>query len=628
MAILRTYAEVLEQEPNAAETKLVEKCKAGEQCILGDGTCPTAPDPTRTIRADILRYLLLGGCADCVVDGRGVWLIGGYIGGTLDLNYATVKGATQLPNCCFENQIDSVQTHFGMVNLVGSTLAGWRGERANVEGSVFLRNVNSSSTISILGATIGGQLACDGATLAAKGDYALIVASAKVEGSIFLNSIIASATIILTSATIGGQLSCNGAQITTAEDDAIIAANAQISGGVLLHPRTQKDKAEVKTPFHATGELRFNGATLGGVYAQSVTLVATGSGQTLSLGGATIDGPVRLDGCDSTGEILLAGSRISGRLTCERIKIRNEKGHAFNGQAMRVEHSFVWKKVDHTSGGVSLNGAHVAELNDDPENWPETEDLFLDGFTYDRIKGTVSISPARMGWLKSGSFFEDDFRPQPYSQYAKFLRDTGHDEESRRVLFTRERLRRASARDQLRGSNTWFAEPRILWSAIWDILLRYVVGYGHHPFRSVFVLAALICATIVPAHYAWEEGSFAPNAAPVLVSDSWLKIAQSDPRPAAVWAGDRLPVGATDTTLTDWKAIAPGRDWETFNRYAYGFDVVIPIIDFGQTDAWAPSTTRGDWGKVLWVARWVLSVMGWIVTALGAAAITGIIRWE
>ncbi|WP_299554191.1 hypothetical protein [uncultured Tateyamaria sp.] len=80
--------------------------------------------------------------------------------------------------------------------------------------------------------------------------------------------------------------------------------------------------------------------------------------------------------------------------------------------------------------------------------------------------------------------------------------------------------------------------------------------------------------------------------------------------------------------MPEWKAVAPGRDWETFNRYAYGFDVVIPIIDFGQTDAWAPSTNRGLWGWHLWWGRWVLSVMGWIVTALGAAAITGIIRRE
>ena len=39
-----------------------------------------------------------------------------------------------------------------------------------------------------------------------------------------------------------------------------------------------------------------------------------------------------------------------------------------------------------------------------------------------------------------------------------------------------------------------------------------------------------------------------------------------------------------------------------------------------------PSTNRGWWGKQLYWLRWVLGAFGWIVTALGAAAITGLIR--
>ncbi|MEP1962060.1 hypothetical protein [Tateyamaria sp.] len=674
MAILRTYAEVQELDPTEVEQQLIDACNAGEQCVLGSDV-PSEPNARRTIRADILRYLILGGCEECPVDGRGVNLSGGYITGMLNLNFGTAKGATSLINCYFNSQFDAIQSRFAMLNLIGSILKGFNAQGAQIKGSVFLRSITTTATIDFNGATIGGQLSfndarlnategqalnaqgaeikggvifrsitatatvdlngatiggvdCDGAKLKPTKGKSLNAQGAEIKGHIGLRSITATATVDLHSATIGGVLDCTGAHITTANDYAISAPNARILGGVFLHPRIKKEKDLVETPFYATGEVRFNGATLGGLYAQEVTLVATSSGQTLSLGGATVNGAVRLDGSDSTGEILLAGSRISGRLTCERIKISNENGHAFNGQAMRVEHSFVWKKVEHTSGGVSLNGAHVAELNDDPENWPKTGNLFLDGFTYDRIKGTVSTSPARMGWLENGSFFEGDFRPQPYSQYAEFLRRTGHDDESRGVLFTRERLRRANARLQRSQLGNGLAPLVNLWAAFWDILLRLVVGYGHHPFRSVYILGLLIFCTIVPAHYAWEEGSFAPNAAPVVVSEAWVKFAKADPHPAAVWTGDRLPDGTTDIALTDWQAKAPGRDWETFNRYAYGFDVVIPIIDFGQTEAWAPSTTRGPWGWHLWWGRWVLSVMGWIVTALGAAAITGIIRRE
>ncbi|MEO1557868.1 MAG: hypothetical protein AAFS01_15660, partial [Pseudomonadota bacterium] len=60
MAIIRTYAEVFKLKPNEAEKDLIEKCQAGEHCALGYDV-PTEPSDSRTIRADILRYLLLGG---------------------------------------------------------------------------------------------------------------------------------------------------------------------------------------------------------------------------------------------------------------------------------------------------------------------------------------------------------------------------------------------------------------------------------------------------------------------------------------------------------------------------------------------------------------------------------------
>ncbi|KIC30844.1 hypothetical protein RA25_18160 [Leisingera sp. ANG-S5] len=116
---------------------------------------------------------------------------------------------------------------------------------------------------------------------------------------------------------------------------------------------------------------------------------------------------------------------------------------------------------------------------------------------------------------------------------------------------------------------------------------------------------------VCPAHLAWEEGSFAPNSGPILTSPEWKALARTDPNPAQAWGQS-----------------VPGKDWESFDKYAYAADLVIPILDLGQTDAWAPSTERGWWGKQLWWLRWVFTTLGWIVTALGAAALTGIIRRE
>ncbi len=101
--------------------------------------------------------------------------------------------------------------------------------------------------------------------------------------------------------------------------------------------------------------------------------------------------------------------------------------------------------------------------------------------------------------------------------------------------------------------------------------------------------------------------AFAPNSPVVLISEEWETVATL-PNPAAEWEA------------------GPGRDYETYNSLAYAFDTVIPLIDLGQESAWSPSTSRGPFGWIAWWAKWILKVAGWIITALGAAALTGIIR--
>jgi len=102
-----------------------------------------------------------------------------------------------------------------------------------------------------------------------------------------------------------------------------------------------------------------------------------------------------------------------------------------------------------------------------------------------------------------------------------------------------------------------------------------------------------------------------PNAAPILVSKDWIAATESHPDdPGAFWA----------------QADQAGKDWETFNGFAYAADLIIPIVSLGQESAWAPSTSRSDWGRTGWWLRWIAKGVGWLVTALGAAAVTGVIR--
>ena len=561
MPLIRNWAgiEALKPGLSPAEQQLIDACKRGEPCKLGDGELPPEgePAPEREIRAKILRYLILGGCEDCKVEGWGVNLAGACITGVLDLSFQTAKGLTGLSNCRFQSGLLALQTRFEFLNLTRSAFPSLNAQGAEISGNVFLRGTEAKGEVSFASAQIGGQLSCEGATFENENGDALNAEGAEIRGHVSLDGTTAKGEVHFLGAQIGGQLSCNGAIFENENGHALNAQGAEVREGVFLR------------------------------------------------------------GTKAKGEVSFSSAQIGGELSCEGATFENADGHALNAQGLSVADGLVWWEVTVKAGRVVLTSAHVKDLVDDFKGWPKSGQLFMDGFIYDKIIGSDLSTKERIDWVTAGAVSSDEFRPQPFTQLAKFYRETGHDASARDVLFERERLvRKYARRDRMRARLSLFNNPIVeLFRWLFgDLLVRWVVGYGHGPFRSLFWLIGLFVLAVIPAHYAWEEGSFAPNSGPVLVSEDWKTFAHlpDERNPAELWSIHGHP----------------GQDWETFNRYAYAADLVIPIIDFGQTDAWTPSTTRGPWGWHLWWARWLFTAMGWLITALGAAAITGLLKRE
>jgi hypothetical protein len=206
----------------------------------------------------------------------------------------------------------------------------------------------------------------------------------------------------------------------------------------------------------------------------------------------------------------------------------------------------------------------------------------------------------------------------------------GHDKDARLVLEKREELLKKDERKRLRTPPNP-TDRNYVTAILYDIAaflhlvfadkgLKLLVGYGHRPFKSLGWLFALWFTAVWLSNMAWTTGDFAPTSAVLQSSTEWQSLAKQDNiNPAEEWSIRKtLPDGS--------KSYAAGQDWSTFSSFAYAADLVIPIINLGQTDTWGPSTERGAWGKRLWRYGFMLQIAGWIVTALGAAAITGLIR--
>jgi hypothetical protein len=301
----------------------------------------------------------------------------------------------------------------------------------------------------------------------------------------------------------------------------------------------------------------------------------------------------------------------------------------FDGEAMRVGHGFFWQKVAGDRRFVNLTEAHVGSLRDDWESWKDVGTLILDGFRYDRLENSMPVG-RRLDWLRKnwrrpivpGPGAPDgagglDFDPQPYVHLAAVLRAQGDRAGAADVLVEREiRQRRAT---RLRVEAALDGTKSAAWESVaelfkrpMNLLFRHMFGYGHKPMRALLWVLIFVVFGAWLYGTAYDAGQMAPNSDVVLTSAEWLAAV------AAHEAGGPVP-------LQSWLDGDSAQDHESFNPWIYGLDLFVPLDALGQEAAWAPSPARGDWGVAGFWLRPFIQAAGWIMTALGAAVLTGLV---
>ena len=360
-------------------------------------------------------------------------------------------------------------------------------------------------------------------------------------------------------------------------------------------------------------------------------------------------------GFHATGVVNLMRSQIKGNLQC----LGGAFETAFDGEGMEVGAGFFWQDLAEVPKRVDLIDAHVGSLRDDVNSWAGVETLHLGGFRYDRILSEMSVRE-RLAWLgrkrealiepaigdevKIEGFphplkrpplwltgaYEPKFDPQPYIQLARVLRAQGAGDGAARVMARCERLLRRAmyhrAMAALDGSwaaawNAFLAEMRRL--VDWGF--RVMFGYGYRPFYALFWMLGIWGFCFWLYGYAYQAGQMAPASDVVLTSDQWIG-AVSEGCPLVTDAGyDDARAAGCRMPLRLWERTEPYRDYETFSRGLYALDLFVPLDALGQENAWAPSRDRGMWGFAGFYLRWVVQVMGWVITAVGAATLTGLI---
>jgi hypothetical protein len=395
------------------------------------------------------------------------------------------------------------------------------------------------------------------------------------EGSVYFRSgFYSSGEIALPSARISGDLQICSARISSSNGTGIFAASAKIEGSVYLgdYPFDEED-----SELFVDGSVQFSSARIArDFYCRNSAI----SGDTKGIGTASFSDESK-DGLPTA--LSLNRAEIGGVLYLRNNQI--------------------------THGMVNLSGAVARRLNDEPSGETAAYRIRLDGFDYQTFSDQADTSiEARLDWLER----RPDgvaFSAQPYEHLAAVLNKLGHRNDAQDVLRRKEYDLRKANIESIResGHGVW----KIPFLRVSSALLRWLIGYGYRPTLAILWGVLLIGLLSVMAQKTWQAGDMTPNAAPILISKDWISATQTHPKnPGEFWS----------------RPGEAGQDYETFSAIAYASDLIIPIVNLGQEDAWAPSTSRSVWGKRMWWVRWFAKGIGWVITALGAAAVTGVIR--
>ncbi|MBA7605146.1 hypothetical protein ES703_12275 [subsurface metagenome] len=602
----------------------------------------------RTLRADRIAWLCSDDHACRFVGHKGILIIGAKIEGELDLLFARCTFPITFFYCRVVAPMDFKHSKVGGLFFDGSHIAGLGADGLTAYADINLREgFHTDGEVCLVGASIGGNLDCSKGRFQNQEGDALSADGLKVEGDVNLrDGFHSKGEVRLLGASIGGDLNCSKGLFHNPKGRALSADHLKVKGSVNL-----------RDGFHSKGEVRLLGAGIGGSLYCSKGHFQNPDGNALCADGLKVEGDVNLgEGFHAEGEVRLLGASIGGNLDCAGGRFQNPEGDALSAEMAEIDGCvFLREGLDNEGktlkpvirgrvsfiradlkGGfqwldittpddviLDLEHANFGVLVDEPTCWPKADNLYLDGFTYERIDGLQSgDAKSRIEWIKRSQ--PGHFTPQPYEQLAKVFNDTGLDHEARNVLIAKNK--------QYRRLITLSTMQKV-----WYHLLGPLIGFGYRPWNMIywavviFAMGTLIfwggerARVFSPAQY-WAYADSSSAVYSIAGADSHLAVVGGSLQPALTARGDTL----------DGRLLR--LDYPRLQLLVYSLDAFVPLVDLHQVRYWLPNLKKIPmidpdlhpfWrvmGIIAPVYLWVHILLGWFVTTLLLVGLTGIIR--
>jgi hypothetical protein len=373
----------------------------------------------------------------------GIHVRGAHFKENLDLSHRTYAHDLGLKASSFEGFLDLTGSHFsGELSLEGShfgsllLMQGTRIDRDLVMTRAEFSG-NPMGEVRLAAASIGGSLNLEDAVVS--GQRTLNMDSLLVERDLFLNGTGGHHTqywrVWLQNARVGGIVSLDDAEIR----ERVIMNGFEVGSNLSMLNSSFTDVT--MTNLKAKGDVKIEGPR---------ELTSQDRRHSLDLSGATIGGE------------LILGSASYGPLRWP------------SGASLNLRNTAVFAVED----GIECS-SQDAQCSG---SWPSA--LELDGFTYQQLGGNENESNADMAarssrWWVNWLNRERHLSPQPYEQLASVLGRLGYKDKATDVLYEEKNHERVLT-----------PYPERMWMTLQWLL----IGYGYRTSRSLWWIAAFICA--------------------------------------------------------------------------------------------------------------------------------------
>lgn len=303
----------------------------------------------RTVRAEVIRTLLLGGQDAEPGQLAALRLRGATVTGRLDLMGATIDVALVCEKCVFDAPLRLAEAVTRTVRIVGGRMDQLNAPRSRIEGVLDLRGTEIEHGLRVDQSEITGGLRLHGATLGrSRHDAALDGEGVSVRGDLACPGLVTDGPVVLRGARITGQFDLARAHLGNPGAIALDIDNAGIGEGL--------DGSRVQ----ADGEIRLRSAEIGGPLLFPSARLSNPGGFALSAARAHVTGAFWCEnGLTSEGEIRLVGVRFDAGMHLADAVLDGTGRAALNLDRASVGHLDA-PRLTLRGGEIRLGGTSVA----------------------------------------------------------------------------------------------------------------------------------------------------------------------------------------------------------------------------------------------------------------------------